>query len=180
MEPEDVLRRHLELCTNVHTLLIEENSWLKKHRSLPSEEILTRKHQVLPLLDESLASLKKLQPENFSPFGDCKELVNAAHAKLMQIFYLDRENEDLLQKLVEPPADRAQFNRFTNKDEIDEFHGVEEAPPAAGDVPPPIEPEQPPPTQPPPAQPPPPAPPPSGPRGADPTADPDPPGGRLA
>ena len=134
MEPEEVLRRHLELCGEVHKLLIEENSWLKKSRALPGEEILTRKQEVLPMLDQSLAALKKLQPEQFSPFGDCKELVNASHAKLMQIFYLDRENEDLLQKIAEPPADRAQFTRFAEPDEIDEFHGVEDAP--AGEVPP--------------------------------------------
>jgi len=133
MEPEEVLRRHLELCGEVHKLLIEENSWLKKNQALPSENILTRKQEVLPMLDQSLAALKKLQPEQFSPFGDCKELVNASHAKLMQIFYLDRENEDLLQKIAEPPADRAQFTRFAEPDEIDEFHGVEDAP--AGEQP---------------------------------------------
>ena len=96
MEPEEVLRRHLELCRDVHKLLIEENSWLKKNRALPSEEILTRKHQVLPLLDQSLAALKKLQPEEFSPFGDCKELVNASHAKLMQIY----EGTSQIQRLI--------------------------------------------------------------------------------
>ncbi len=126
MEPEDVLRQHLELCQNVHKLLIEENSWLKKNRVLPGEDLLARKQQLLPMLDQSLGSLKQLQPEHFSPFGDCKELVNASHAKLMQIFYLDRENEDLLRKIAEPPADRAQFTRFAEADEIDEFHGVEE------------------------------------------------------
>ena len=158
MEPEEVLRRHLELCRDVHTLLLEENSWLKKTRELPGDDILSRKHQVLPLLDGSLAELKKLHPEHFSPFGECKELVNASHAKLMQIFYLDRENEDLLQKIAQPPADRAQFTRFTEPDEINEFHGVEEAsatpegqPPAesapnppSDETPPPVSPPDPP------------------------------------
>ncbi|MFP6901890.1 MAG: hypothetical protein VCA36_13165 [Opitutales bacterium] len=135
MEPEDVLRRHLELCSEVHKLLIEENTWLKKNRALPGEELIGRKQQLLPLLDQSLESLKKLQPEHFSPFGDCKELVNASHSKLMQIFYIDRENEDLLRKIAEPPADRAQFTRFTEPDEIDEFHGVEEQPTPSGEQP---------------------------------------------
>ena len=153
MEPEDVLRQHLELCRDVHKLLIEENSWLKKNRALPSEDLMERKQQLLPMLDQSLGSLKQLQPEHFSPFGDCKELVNASHAKLMQIFYLDRENEDLLRKIVEPPADRAQFTRFAEADEIDEFHGVEdqadaqpgeEQPPDPGEPPPPVPPADPP------------------------------------
>ncbi|MBG30613.1 MAG: hypothetical protein CMI31_11525 [Opitutae bacterium] len=128
MEPEDVLRRHLEICNEVHNILIEENSWLKKTGELPGQDILGRKEQLLPMLDKSLADLKQLQPEHFSPFGDCKQLVNDSHAKLMQIFYLDRENEDFLQKIAEPPADRAQFTRFAEADEIDEFHGVEDAP----------------------------------------------------
>ena len=129
MDPEEVLRRHLEICRNAHKLLLEENSWLKKNRALPSEELLVRKQEMLPELELSLAELKKLQPEEFSPFGDCKELVNASHDKLMQIFYIDRENEDLLVRLAESPADRAQFTRFTDPDEINEFHGVEEPPP---------------------------------------------------
>ena len=169
MEPEEVLRRHLELCREVHKLLIEENSWLKKTQSLPSEAILARKQEVLPMLDQSLAALKKLQPDQFSPFGDCKELVNASHAKLMQIFYLDRENEDLLQKIAEPPADRAQFTRFAKPDEIDEFHGVEDAPAgeqSAASAPPAAQPTEPgPPSD---DEPPPPPLPPA-----------DPPGGRL-
>ena len=127
MEPEEVLRRHLQLCGEVYTILIEENSWLKKNRELPGEDLLGRKEQLLPMLDQSLSALKQLQPEQFSPFGDCKQLVNDSHAKLMQIFYLDRENEDLLQKIAQPPADRAQFTRFAEPDEINEFHGVEEA-----------------------------------------------------
>lgn len=129
MDPEEVLRRHLEICRNAHQLLIEENSWLKKNRTLPSEELLARKQEMLPMLEQSLAHLKKLQPEEFSPFGGCKELVNASHDKLMQIFYLDRENEDLLVRIAEPPSDRAQFTRFAKPDEINEFHGVDDPTP---------------------------------------------------
>mgnify|MGYP007063483338 CR=1 FL=1 len=131
MDPEEVLRRHLEICRNAHQLLLEENSWLKKNKTLPSEELLARKQEMLPLLEQSLAHLKKLQPEEFSPFSNCKELVNASHDKLMQIFYLDRENEDLMVGVAEPPADRAQFTRFTEPDEINEFHGVDDLPPEA-------------------------------------------------
>ncbi len=153
MDPEEVLRRHLEICRNAHKHLIEENSCLKKNRALPSEELITRNQEMLPELELSLAELKKLQPEEFSPFGDCKELVKASHDKLMQIFYIDRENEDLLVRIAEPPTDRAQFTRFTDPDEINEFHGLEEPPPenqagaadqAAGSAappPPPADPE---------------------------------------
>jgi hypothetical protein len=48
---------------------------------------------MLPLLENSLQNLKKLKPEFFSPFDNSKKLVNDSHSRLLQIFYLDRENE---------------------------------------------------------------------------------------
>ena len=68
----------------------------------------------------------------------------------MQIFYLDRENEDLLRKIAEPPADRAQFTRFAEADEIDEFHGVEDQADAPTEEQPPDQEGEPPPPVPPP------------------------------
>ena len=129
MEPRDVLVRHLQLCEEVHTLLLEENTWLKTKKTAPEGELLERKKAVLPRLDESLDNLKRLQPECFSPFDDSKKLVNDSHAKLLQIFYLDRENEDLLLKFSQS-AERASFNRFSESEQIDEFHGRDQTPPA--------------------------------------------------
>ena len=122
MEPRDVVVSHLELCGRVHDLLLEENTWLKTEKSPPSVEFLTRKQEVLPQLEESLANLRKLKPEYFSPFDDSKKLVGQSHSKLLQIFYLDRENEELLVKLTQPD-DRQSFNRFTTSpEEISEIH----------------------------------------------------------
>ena len=122
MEPRDVVVSHLELCGRVHDLLLEENTWLKTEKSAPSAEFLTRKQEVLPQLEESLANLRKLKPEYFSPFDDSKKLVGQSHSKLLQIFYLDRENEELLVKLTQPD-DRQSFNRFTTSpEEISEIH----------------------------------------------------------
>lgn len=122
MEPREVLVGHLGLCEEVHALLLEENTWLKTKKTSPEQDLLDRKKAVLPRLDESLDNLKRLQPESFSPFDDSKKLVNDSHAKLLQIFYLDRENEDLLLKLSQP-LERATFNRFSDSEEIDDFHG---------------------------------------------------------
>jgi hypothetical protein len=122
MEPCDVLVRHLGLCEEVHALLLEENTWLKTQNTAPEESLIERKQAILPKLDESLSNLKRLQPELFSPFDDSKKLVNESHSKLLQIFYLDRENEELLLKLSQP-VERASFNRFAESDQIDEFHG---------------------------------------------------------
>ena len=124
MEPREVLKKHLELCNQVHSLLLEENTWLKTQKQPSSADILSRKQSLLPELESSLANLKKLKSEFFSPFDDSKKLVNDSHSKLLQIFYLDRENEDLLIKLSQS-TERQTFNRFTTSpEEIEDIHGT--------------------------------------------------------
>ena len=124
MEPREIIKAHLELCASVYDLLLEENTWLKTQNSVPSSELLDRKQSMLPKLEESLANLRKLKPEYFSPFDDSKKLVNQSHSKLLQIFYLDRENEDLLLKLTQS-TERQSFNRFTTPpEEIKEIHDI--------------------------------------------------------
>ncbi len=122
MEPREIIKAHLKLCCHVHDLLLEENTWLKTQNKVPSTELLDRKQNILPQLEESLSNLRKLKPEYFSPFDDSKKLVNQSHSKLLQIFYLDRENEDLLLKFTQS-AERQTFNRFTTPpEEITEIH----------------------------------------------------------
>lgn len=122
MEPREVIRGHLLLCEQVHALLLEENTWLKTQKCAPGMNLIERKQKMLPQLDESLANLKKLKPEYFSPFDDSKKLVNDSHSKLLQVFYLDRENEELLLKLTQS-SERQTFNRFTTPpEELGEIH----------------------------------------------------------
>ena len=122
MEPRTVIKDHLLLCEQVHALLLEENTWLKTKKEAPDMDLIERKQQMLPKLDESLANLKKLKPEYFSPFDDSKKLVSDSHSKLLQIFYLDRENEDLLLKLTQS-TERQTFSRFTTPpEELGEIH----------------------------------------------------------
>ena len=122
MEPRKVLKDHLLLCEQVHVLLLEENTWLKTKKVAPNMDLITRKQQILPQLDESLANLKKLKPEYFSPFDDSKKLVSDSHSKLLQVFYLDRENEELLLKLSQS-SERQTFNRFTTPpEELGKIH----------------------------------------------------------
>ena len=99
MQPEQVIKEHLNLCEQVHNLLLKENHQLKTKGTSPSEEILSEKKSLLPLLDNSLVELKKLSREDFSPFGDGGNLIRKAQNKLMQIFYIDRENEQLLNRV---------------------------------------------------------------------------------
>ena len=124
MDPREVINNHLLLCEAVYKILLEENTWLKTKKQAPSLDILERKKTVLPQLDNSLASLKKLKPEFFSPFDDSKKLVSDSHSKLLQIFYIDRENEELLLKLTQS-TERQTFNRFTTTpEEIKDIHTI--------------------------------------------------------
>ena len=143
MDPREVIKTHLILCEDVYSILLEENTWLKTEKQAPMMDLLGRKQVILPQLEDSLANLKKLKPEYFSPFDDSKKLVGQSHAKLLQIFYIDRENEELLLKLSQS-TERQSFNRFTTPpEEIDDIHkslpgqeeeggsdGVEEEPPS--------------------------------------------------
>ena len=65
-----------------------ENTWLKTQKCAPGMDLIERKQKMLPRLDESLANLKKLKPEYFSPFDDSKKLVNDSHSKLFRSFTL--------------------------------------------------------------------------------------------
>ena len=98
MQPEQVIREHLKLCEQTHALLLMENTHLKEQGTPTSGEILEKKKALLPLLDHSLTALNKLRREDFSPFGDGSAVMQKAQNKLMQVFYLDRENEQLLLK----------------------------------------------------------------------------------
>ena len=123
MEPRENISKHLVLCQSVHDLLLEENTWLKTEKTPPKSEFLDRKQEILPQLERSLEELRKLKPEYFSPFDDSKKLVNESHSKLLQIFYIDRENEDLLLNLTQS-TERQSFNRFApTPEEIDDIHG---------------------------------------------------------
>jgi hypothetical protein len=123
MEPRDIIKAHFSLCEKVYDVLLEENSWLKLEKKAPELSFLDRKREIVNELDASLANLKKLKPEFFSPFDDTKKLVSDSHAKLLQIFYLDRENEELLIKYHQS-SDRETFTRFTiNPDQVGEFPG---------------------------------------------------------
>jgi len=122
MDPREVIKTHLLLCEDVYSILLEENTWLKTEKQAPTMDLLGRKQVILPQLEDSLANLKKLKPEYFSPFDDSKKLVGQSHAKLLQIFYIDRENEELLLKFSQS-TERQTFNRFTTPpEEIDDIH----------------------------------------------------------
>lgn len=96
MDSDEIVQKHFELCEEVHQLLMEENRILKNKQGVPPQEFLEKKEAKLPELDASLNRLKTLKAELISPFGNTKELIKKAQNKVLQILYLDKENEELL------------------------------------------------------------------------------------
>ena len=43
MDPTEVLKKHLDLCNDVHQLLLEENTWLKVQKKVQMKFLDKRK-----------------------------------------------------------------------------------------------------------------------------------------
>lgn len=98
----EALKKHLQLCDEVHQLALEENRFLKQHQRTPDAALLERKRALLARLDESLNALKatsapaSTELSSSRPNPERKETIEKARAKILQILHLDRENEQLL------------------------------------------------------------------------------------
>lgn len=102
--PEEVIRRHIALCDDAHALILEENRILRSTGVPPPEDFLDRKRTLLPRLEDSLERLRIVREEGV-PLGDsARRQIESAQKKLMKIFMLDRENEQLLLKATLPIA----------------------------------------------------------------------------
>jgi len=96
--PEILIKRHNDLCDEVHQVLHEENRILRSTGKPPDETFLEKKRNLLPLLDESVEALKKLRSAGEPKTSRGRELVESGQKKMMKLFLLDRENEQLLLK----------------------------------------------------------------------------------
>jgi hypothetical protein len=104
MNPEEVVRAHMVLCDDVLAVIMEENRILRATGAAPQEDFLSRKRALLPRLDQSLERLRVLR-ESGVPVGEgLRRTIETAQNKLMRIFMLDRENEQLLLKATMPAA----------------------------------------------------------------------------
>lgn len=102
--PEDVIRSHIALCDEVMALVMEENRILRSTGAPPQEEFLSRKRTLLPRLDKSLDELRQVRESGVKLGDGSRKMVEAAQNKLMKIFMIDRENEQLLLKATMPVA----------------------------------------------------------------------------
>jgi hypothetical protein len=100
--PEEVIRAHIVLCDEVLALIMEENRILRNTGAAPQEDFLSRKRLLLPRLDKSVESLKAVRESGMRLSDGAKRQVEAAQNKLMKIFMIDRENEQLLLKATMP------------------------------------------------------------------------------
>ena len=119
--PEKILRKHIEICDTMHDLLIEENNELKIRKADPSQGLLQKKKELLPLLDESVKQIKRVKDEAAVKDRGNQELIKSAQKKLMKIFYLIRENEQLLLKNATRPA--AVLKKPTSMSELQSVYG---------------------------------------------------------
>jgi len=104
VSPEEVIRRHIALCDDAHALILEENRLLRSTGRPPEEDFLERKRTLLPRLDESLERLRVIR-ESGQPLGEtARRQIESAQKKLLKIFMIDRENEQLLLKATLPIA----------------------------------------------------------------------------
>jgi hypothetical protein len=95
MSPQTILQRHLELCNELHQLVLEENSFLQQHRRAPDGPLVDRKKSLLARLDESLAALRSV-PQHGEEGAPFRTLLEKTRTKILQVLQLDRENEQLL------------------------------------------------------------------------------------
>lgn len=107
--PLEAVREHLEICRQLHELLLEENRVMRTTGSPPSEEMLERKRAFLPRLDASLEKLREINAKNSRLTPDEQAAVVEGRKRLMQLLMLDRENERLLLKASLPPQLKAAF-----------------------------------------------------------------------
>ncbi len=107
--PEIIIREHLEICGQLHELLLEENRVLRTTGALPPADLLEQKRSFLPRLDASLEKLREINAEGGRLSREVADAVGEGRKRLMQLLMLDRENERLLLKASLPPQVKAAY-----------------------------------------------------------------------
>ncbi|MGH8017969.1 MAG: hypothetical protein ACREIA_06715 [Opitutaceae bacterium] len=107
--PEIIVREHLEICSQLHELLLEENRVLRTTGALPSPDLLEKKRSFLPRLDASLEKLREINAAGGRLSREAATAIADGRKRLMQLLMLDRENERLLLKASLPPQVKAAY-----------------------------------------------------------------------
>ena len=91
----DTILSHLQLCDEIHQCAVDENRWLRQHEQAPGAEFIERKRDLLRRLDASLTALRKI-PASSVREPECRQHLDSARGRILQVIQLDRENEQLL------------------------------------------------------------------------------------
>ncbi|OHE70864.1 MAG: hypothetical protein A2007_04890 [Verrucomicrobia bacterium GWC2_42_7] len=95
---EKIVQDHLDVCEETYALLLEENGLLRHQEKGLDSTFLEKKQLLLEKLEKSVIALQEMNKEKFAKTEKFQNLINATQKKLMKIFLLDRENEQLLLK----------------------------------------------------------------------------------
>jgi len=96
----DILNAHESLCHELDELMQRERQLLESGQ-MPSEAELARKQDLLPRLEATVADLKTLNEVPAAENPGRGEQISRMRKQMMRLFYLDRENEKLIRKLVQ-------------------------------------------------------------------------------
>jgi hypothetical protein len=107
--PARILRDHLEICAELHAVLLEENRQMRATGGPPAEDLLARKRGLLPRLDASLQGLRSINERAGALAAGEAAAVQEGRKRLMQLLMLDRENERLLLKASLPARLKAAY-----------------------------------------------------------------------
>lgn len=113
-----LLESHIETVSRIQEVIQEENTWLRVEKSPLPKEILEKKQALLPALDQVLAFLRDINAAKDGLTPGERSILKDARQKMMKIFYVDRENEQLLLKCSvtrQNPAPAAPANQSVNQ-----------------------------------------------------------------
>ena len=91
----DAIEDYYRLCEEYDQLFHEENDLLKSDSSSSTTLFLEKKARMLESLEKSVTRLKGMYRDKPNPDPVFQKRIQKCQNKLLQLFYLDRENERL-------------------------------------------------------------------------------------
>lgn len=116
---EELLEKYFSLTEETYNLLLEENRILKTDAKEFSQEMIAQKSQLLDSLKETVQEIKAKGQSGPVEGIRSRELIGQTEKKLMKIFLLDRENQQLVleagfEKKKELVSDAVSLNTAKN------------------------------------------------------------------
>lgn len=98
-DPIAILDTYNHLCEEIYAFLVEENTLLKGDHPKLSNEFLERKKQFVERSQDALYLMRQIsESEDVVKSEQMQSLVDQSKKKIMKIFLINQENEQLLMK----------------------------------------------------------------------------------